>query len=392
MTGTVNLNGTVNFNADQNFPGTFNFITGTLGGTAEFLVPGRLNWTGGVMPGTGKTRIGPTGIANISNNNNLSLQRTFENAGVINFVATPSNIPFSNGTLNNLATGTVNLLAATTLTTSAGSSINNSGTWNVELASTTANAMTSVPFTNSGTVNLNLGTFTLSGASTNSGAINIYPSGNLTVNAAFTNSGVINFVNGTKTFTNAAAPFTNAASGQINILGGLLNWQASSMVQNAGKINVAAGAALSATNLITGAGSSINGPGAIALSFGTIAGELKSTGAMTIDSVTFNADQNLVGIVTVKGGLLGSGNVAVANDFIWQPSGGGLGLLGSGKLTLQGASVFIGTASEKVIGKVVENSGVLNWNFDVPYTFNNGVINNLAAGTINASIRTLKNS
>jgi fibronectin-binding autotransporter adhesin len=390
VTGVVNLTGLINFNSPQNIPGTFTMTNGSLGGTSDVVFAGQFNWIAGSMQGAGKTSIAATATANITAG---SLSRTLENSGQLNFLGGTSNFSFSNAALNNLPTGTVNVRGSVA-TFSGGvttNSISNAGIWNLELTAPTNLFTENVPMSNSGALNVSTGTLALSGGGTNTGAINVYPRGQLTFpTAAFTNRGDINFVQGQQTW-NLTSTFANDVAGQINVLAGKLTI-AGTPAANSGKINVAAGAQFAtAADYTQLAGSSINGAGDIAL--GTISnfsGAINSTGNIQLTSpITFNSDQNIQGSLIVSSGIGGPANIISTGQFTWQPLTAST-LSGTGKITLKGTSVFGFTnfGTQLTIAKEVENAGVLNWNIFSSFLLDHGTLSNSPSGVINLNAST----
>jgi hypothetical protein len=389
VSGPISFVGGLTFLTPQDIPGTLTLNTGnTLSGSADINLSNTLNWLQGSMTGTGKTTIGPAGKTTLVAG---TLARTLENSGTLTFNGS-TNFSLNNGQFKNLVGGVVNVNTSTGggVSNTGTSTFSNAGTMNVALQfnATTPTFTEAAPLTNSGTLGIDYGILFLSGGGTNSGTINVRPGGTLglpTTSGQFTNQSTINFSGGVFT-----GNLTNAATGQLNVTGSLQTSKPTDGLQNAGKITIAAGGYLGAP-INTTAGSTINGPGSLGISSTDFSGTLDVTGDVTLNTVTFNADQELKASSVMAGTISGPGNVVVKNDFLWQPFTSTQTLSGTGKLTLQGSSSFGPSPSFAsgawTISKLVENAGTLTWNpANITYRFNNGTLNNLADGTINAAV------
>jgi fibronectin-binding autotransporter adhesin len=399
-TGTVAFFGNVTFGTNQSLASPV-FIYGSpvnafggIGGTGNVVISSTLDWLGGTMSGTGKTTLAATSTTNIGPNaGSITVSRTVENAGIVNYQMSTNSFLVS-GTINNLSGGIFNVSSSSTSTLSVfggTGAFNNAGTFNLRAFDSTRVLNSTLPLNNSGILNLQLGTFNESSLN-NTGTINIYPGANLT--GSRTNSGVVNFKGGTTSFD--VGTFTNSATGRMQIESGSAV-TLTNAGSNAGVIDVAAGASLAiVANYQQLAGSSITGRGDVSLSnISNFAGSLAATGEITIAGTILNANQTIAGVATTTG-FGGTGNVTFKKTLEWTQGT----MFGTGITTIdQGAMGAIELLGSTTLARQLQNSGSLEILPSPNLTtlsFTSGTLSNLADGTLNivssSTITTFSNS
>jgi hypothetical protein len=115
----------------------------------------------------------------------------------------------------------------------------------------------------------------------------------------------------------------------------------------------------------------------------TIAG---SIWVYNFGTASFAADVVLAGGLTLNTNLNGSGNVTITGPFLWNSTATSK-MSGAGKTTLSGTSQIIPASNSLVLSRTLENTGTLTLS-PTSTTLNvitlaNGIVNNLANGTIN---------
>ncbi len=212
--GTV----TVVTNGTASVTGTFELVSGVLGGDGTFLVPSgsQFNWKGGVMSGTGTTTNAAGGILTASTATDKSLNRRLDNSGTVTWTAGRI-IGDETPVINNYAGALFDTQVDATLFDSNDATVktfNNSGT--VRKSAGTGNSIWQGVFNHSGIADVQTGT--------------LYPSGTVTLNTS-TNLGPGRLyltgctINGT--ITNAAGANVEFAGGTLSGTGtiiGTLNW------------------------------------------------------------------------------------------------------------------------------------------------------------------------
>jgi hypothetical protein len=266
--------GLVKLNVDVNAPANFELENGTLEGPGTLTITNTFTWVGGSLDGAGTTLV-PVGKT-------------------LNVTGDQFNKLVTGGHTLTIA-GTANWTGSGELDGGPGSTINNSGTFNVQ-----NDAVSGSGGTGGGLIFNNSGTFTKSGTT------------------------------GTTSFQGNV--FNN--SGTVNVLSGTLNFS-NNYTQTAGTTVIATGATLASNGTVSlGAGSTLSGSGTVnanvtnagILSTGSATGTLTITGALT---------QTATGVVNVKiasptqfdtlavGGaatLAGTLNISLVNSFT--PSAG----------------------------------------------------------------------
>jgi phage baseplate assembly protein gpV len=273
-TGTVQVaGGLVRLNTNVTIPTSFAIQSGTVEGPGTVTIPGTFTWTGGSLDGHG-TAVLPVGST-------LNLVGTFPK-----FV--------TGGYVLNVA-GTTNWSGTGELDGSPGSTINNSGQFNVQ-----SDAVSGSGGAGGGLIFNNSGTFTKNGtAGTTSFQGNV-----------FNNTGTVNVLSGTLSFTNT-------------------------YTQTAGTTVLASGATLASSSAVSiGAGSSVSGPGTVSgnvtnagiLSTGsspgtlTIAGTLAQTATGVVNVKIASPSSFDTIAVTGAAALAGTLNISLVNNFT--PSAG----------------------------------------------------------------------
>ena len=197
--------------------------------------------------------------------------------------------------------------------------------------------------------------------------------------APFSNAGTFNKIGDSQLLWTKA--FVN--SGRMNIQGGTLTLRNRDFA-NSGNIDVSSGATLIfSVNSTHSAGSSITGAGAVQFASGEFAGQLRSTGSVTMagdyysyHEFDFNADQDLAGLLTVTHNVGGSGNITASGSMVWNSGD----MLGTGHLIIPaGATLTIGDGR---LRRALDNFGSATLASNM--TFFGGTFNNNVGATFNA--------
>jgi fibronectin-binding autotransporter adhesin len=355
--------GTLSLAADSQISGMLQLVSGSLIRNGNLTISGDFLWAGGSMTGSGNTSLTAGSNTTIFGG---SLVQELDNAGYVTMTGqTPTVVPvlnFAGGTFNNLAGGTFEYndavtSSATILVGKNTDIFNNAGEFNF---SSLGNKTIGVQFNNSGALNVYSGNLVLSQGGANSGVINLLPGAALN-GINFINRGTVNIQgNGS-----LSSPFagTNASDGKINIASGLVTLQSNGT--NSGEINIAPDASLTLDGITQAAGSKITGLGALTLrNLSSFGGVIQSTGPISfISNVTFTADQDLKGPVSLGtpsagvGQIMGAGNVLIENSLNWTIGS----MSGAGKTTLGPDSIntfnFTGSSS---LSRKIENYGTVN--------------------------------
>lgn len=329
-TGAVNLgSATLNFETPQVFP-NLTLSGGTLAGSANVTITNVLNWSAGNMGGAGRTIIATGATANFTSASTKGLNRTFDNAGTVNYTGAALYFGFGfpvPGVINNLTGAVFNVVGHADLgqSSAAAHAFNNFGTLKKSGVGTTTD-FSGVAINNSGLIQVL------------EGAVVLVASGN--------NSGLIDLAGGTS----------------LTLFG----------------------------NLTTLAGSDITGGGDIIVPSAThnFLGQMTTTGTVSITggTVNFSAAHTLARLSFSSGTLQGSGDVTVTNQFSWSAGT----MWGAGKLLVAaGATGNITGGGTKGLNRTFENAGIVTYNgssmwfgFGGPVA---GVINNLSSGVFTAS-------
>ena len=249
-TGLLNFfGGTQTFNTDIAFGNRpVNLTNSTFGGAGNLSFDGSLTVNNGTASGAGTLALSATGVLNLQGS--FFLNRVLNSSGQINW--TNGDVFLNSGTLNNnnVFTGTS---ANHALADNGGTnSFTNSGTVNANPGIGNYEELR-LPFNNSGSINVQSGSFYITRAGTNSGAISIpantvfAANGNITYNAgtSFPGTGEMNFYGGTHTFSIPIAfgsrivdinGATLTGSGDLNF-DGPLNWQ-NGAISGSGQTNI----------------------------------------------------------------------------------------------------------------------------------------------------------
>jgi hypothetical protein len=305
----------------------------TITGSGDLFILQSFQWQGGGrMTGTGKTILGALCTSEWSDGAFSDgvppvLDRTLENSGHIDYSAgIAESLQFDeNGFLNNLADGMIEVTGPGRFTGIAGidHSIHNAGTFRKTASSTDITIIGSnLPFANSGTVEVQAGTLSLGGGGS--------ATGGFLVSAG----AVLHF-------------------GSSYVLG------PTSSVTGAGTVEFANGTV------------NVDGPVSVPIM-------LLKPGA----TVNLNTDIQ-IGVYSQNGGTLtGSGDLTVTGNFAITDDGT---MSGSGKTILAAGSIgnwLDSTIGAPVLARTLENSGLLTFYYTIALFDNNGVVNNLADGTI----------
>jgi len=134
--GVVTISGTAIFNANQTFADVV--LTGTMGGTGDFLFTNTLEWNSGTMSGTGVATVSEGVTMTFDTGLVRSLARDFELAGTFEFENGQMNV--NDSTFTVLATGVMNVSDSSFVFVAAGGSpqVVNNGTMNKITSSTTS--------------------------------------------------------------------------------------------------------------------------------------------------------------------------------------------------------------------------------------------------------------
>jgi hypothetical protein len=266
-----------------------------LSGMGVLTVSNVLNWTAGFMSGSGRTLIAPGATLNISNN--VTLDRTLENAG--------TSLCIGNG-------GVFGGTGAPVITNRAGAlfDVRNNGSF--------THSLTTCSFDNAGTFrkSLGTGTNTFDGAFifNNYGAVELQ-SGTLVCNSTFLNNGSVTLSAGT----------TNRLGGSGTVIG-TFTTPATALVEFGGSYTLNPGAQL-------------NG-----------AGLYRISGSGSLHANTDVAVQNL----DLAFRLDGTGLVTVSNVINWTAGS----MDGSGKtLIAAGATLNMNNPSDVTLNRTLENAG-----------------------------------
>jgi hypothetical protein len=316
--------GTARVDGANNVP-SLTLTGGFLAGLGDLAITSTLNWSAGTMAAGGKTILASTGTGTISGGSSKGLNRTFDNAGTLNYTGTQLIFGLSAavpGILNNLAAGVFNVTTTGGFSQSsaAAHAFNNAGTLN---KSGGASTFTNVAFNNTGTVNVDTGTLSLVGG-TSTGIFSI-------------DAGATLDLNGTRSHTAGST----TGSGATNISGG--------------SITFAAGAIGSA----------------LAISAGTVT----LNGANSVPSLTLSG-----------GTLAGTGNLTVTSALNWSAgtmADGARTILGASSTS------SITGGSTKGLNRTLDNSGTITYSgSQLAFGLGNsvpGIINNLAGATFIAA-------
>jgi len=299
--GPVNLSGaTLNFNTPQTFA-NLTFTSGTLGGSANLTLTNTLVWSGGTMAGSGRTIIAGSASASLTTASTKGLTRTFDNFGTATYSGTA--LFFGLGAP---VAGVFNNHTGAVLNVTAGGDFVES--------------------------------FAAAHAVNNSGTMNQTSSGSTEfTGVALNNTGRLQVTNGAVTAATSA--------------------------NNSGRIDLAAGTALTFSgNSTTLGGSDITGGGQVTLANGThnLLGQITTTGTVTLASGTMNisAPHTLARLTLTGGTLQGGSDLSVTNVFTW--SGGTMS--GAGRTIVgAGATGSLTTGNTKGLNRTLENSGTLTY-------------------------------
>jgi hypothetical protein len=450
--GTYQMNGGTLLSDDpMNVASSFVWNGGAIGGFGAVNLSPTSVTSIGFSPRTLSTTLNNSGVVNHG-----GAQITLNNGTFNNLVGATMNIstssPFTSGGGSNLFSnsGLINVLTPSVTTTSITVPFLDTGTIALSggtlllnnFGSTTFGA--GANFTGSGTADLDGSTVTLAGTTTlnvantqlNGGTIN--GSGDLQINDLFTwnsgtmsgtgvthvahnaeidfsksgaqrglsrtinNDGVVNLANGQLVLTNGT--FNNLADGVVFITGGIpfiLNSSTTSLVNNAGLINVNASSFGFATLTSVTDSGTINVSGGTATFAGTFNYQ---TGATLIGSGTIDLDasgsQIVNGTLTLagsnmrldSGSVSGNGNIVLSGALTWNGGtlgdGGTVGLSGLSTLLIQSSGVLnVANTSGHTLGRNISNGGVINIQTS-SISINNSVISNLAGATINITTST----
>ena len=312
--------GTINFNSGQKFQFTSVSSNGTINGSDTIVVNGSMSISGGNYTGNGPINILSGSVTDI-NGNGISITKTFNNSGTMNWVSsgiTGSGI-INNNNVFNISTSfayscsplinnnaTVN--KGTNTQPNLGGGMNNSGT--VNITSGTLNIVpTSSTFTHSGTFNIaascilnisqNSGTTTENFNGTVTGA------GSVTFNATTVNFGAGSVYN--------ISGNTTAQSGTVNFNSSMTMTNAGTVSASGGTINFPSGLLISliGSNLTLSFGGQINFNTGRSYTFNQIdlSGTLGGTDSIFVSS-TLNwtgGTVNSTSVLTIKNG--GTGNI-----------------------------------------------------------------------------------
>ncbi len=303
---------------------------GKLNGSGATTVTTAFTWSGGTMDATGQTNITASATAAISGASNKFLGRVLQNAGTINYTGTgfffgPETT--SPGTLNNLVGAVFNAI--------------DDGDFNIFWGNA------SHAFNNSGTFNRSgAGITTFTGiAFNNTGTVNL-TAGGLALNNGGTDTGAYAVSGGTA----------------LEFGGGTHSLSVASSISGAG------------TTLFSGGTTTVSGTYTVPIT--------RVTGGTAIINSNFSGTT-----LEVSGGTLdGTGNATVSSTFTWTAGT----MQGTGKTTLTAAATgTISNATNKFLGRILENSGVVNYTgsgvFFGPTATAAGVINNLVGGVFNTN-------
>lgn len=251
------------------------------------------------------------------------------------------------------------------------------------------------------TVTANNGTFTLTNSRsftaasfTNGGTLNVGPGGTFSVSGVTSNSAAINV---TAASFSAAGAFNQAATGLVNLASGAsllatgggsssgdIAMTGASAAHFNGSHTVAAGADMTGDGALIVDGGSFTTSGVVSLTSATFNGGAASfggavtLGAATINPATasFNAPAGIATLTLAGGTLNGSGLVTVSSALNWQ---GGT-MSGSGATSVTGGNLTLSTLAPKTLSRALNNSASASWS-GADFTFNGGTFNNLAGAT-----------
>lgn len=384
--GTVNFNGslaeaagavltlssgTANLGASSVSFASGAFSGGTLTGAGDVTITGALSWTGGTMSGAGTTIVAATtGTLSMSGGSHL-LNRVLRNDGAATW--TVGTLSMNGGTFTSNGSFTAN--SASTLDCFGAGGTNafvNNGTLVKQGAgsATFRVSTTAAAFSNAGSVDVQVGTLTLSGGGTNSGAIVVEATGAVTATANFaygassslSGAGAVTFSGGTHTFP--AGAFTPT---------GTVNFSSATVTVN----NTFSPTALGTIAGTVTFNAAVNYAGAL-----TITGTAGFGAPQTFSALTINASG-------LADALIGSADVAITGTLSWL-SGNIAGGAGAKVIVAPGATATISGGTHR-LKRTFQNDGTVTWtsgSLDI-YTastfVNNGVVNaTVASGTINA--------
>jgi RHS repeat-associated protein len=328
----ISVNWPLTLNASQTWSNEVQ-IGANIDGPGDLTLNGLSNWFSGGLTGTGRAIVGTAGRLTVSN---MTLARTLENRGILDFASGNGSTAATLGT--NLTPGII---------------INNAGA----------------------VINL------LGGADLSAFVLN---SAN-----RITNLGTINKEGG-NTSSISSLRFDNA--GTVNILGGSFETLTTSVIGgfSSGTFNITPQSALRLGNHTLNAGTRLIGGGEANFTGAiTIAGAIVNESLLhLLGTTTINANLTLGGSFELSGTLAGSGTVTLTgqNSF-WN---GNAIMRGTGRTILaQGASMFV--ASSAILGRTLENRGTLNFIGTADLLFGSGGLPGIIENT-NTGIANFANS
>jgi hypothetical protein len=319
---------------------------GTLTGNNDITITGTFQWDSGTLGGTGVANASGSMTMSGSGSRTLQDSRTVNNAGTLTWNSTGYVYMYTNTVFNNQVGATINVQAngAYLFYGSAGT-LNNAGT---------------ITKSSSGDATIYTGVFN------NTGTFNISGPGVMSVLSANPSA--------------HSGPFQVSSNATLSFGGGTQSLNSGADISGAGTVNFASGTInIHSTYNVTGA-TTVSGGTTHFFSDAT----LTSLGALTISSGTLDLSSGetpSVGAFTMSNGTLsGSDNMSV-NTFNW--SAGTLG--GFGTLTVNTTLSFTGSGSRTLQdSRVLSNAGTFSWNTTgYVYMYTNAVFNNLASANLN---------
>ncbi|MBT4932237.1 MAG: hypothetical protein HON18_02225, partial [Rhodospirillaceae bacterium] len=347
---------------------TFTTNSGTINMASHASWSSYLNITSGTLTNSGT-------ITTAASNTGAHIRGDLTSSGILTFNGDAyfdkaGATYINSGTLSIAASKTLFVQgASTTLNIQSGSTLNNSGTIQVDTGSTLT---LGYAYTNANAINLNAGNLTLSGTLTNTGTLT---SSTGAITGTINNTtGTINLTGDT---TNASLTLNNAAGGTLNFSAATVDTAGTTigtMTNNAGTIDFATALtsyrALTVDTFTTNSGTINMASHASWASYLNITnGTLTNTG--TITTAASNTGAHIRGNLTSSGTLTFNGNTYFDKAGAAYINSGTLAIAATKTLFVQGAS----TTLTNQAGGTIEGTGTLDVS---AATFTN-------AGTIDAA-------